>query len=57
MNVAIEFAADIVDRSEELMLKHNISIPQHPQTSADMLPLWQILKQRLWCAISWQRQS
>jgi len=44
MNITIEFAADVVDRFEELMLKHGISIPQHPQTSADMLPLWQILK-------------
>ena len=44
MNITIEFAADVVDRFEELMLKHAISIPQHPQTSADMLPLWQILK-------------
>src|SRR6185437_8418848 len=35
---------NVVDRFEELMLRHGISIPQHPQTSADMLPLWQILK-------------
>jgi hypothetical protein len=57
MNVTIEFAADVVDRFEELMAKHNISIPRHPQTSTDMLPLWQILKQlRIGTKMSFDRQ-
>ncbi|BBF94341.1 hypothetical protein [Blastochloris tepida] len=45
MDVAIEFAADIVDRFEEFLTENGISIPRHKQSNADMLPLWQILKQ------------
>jgi hypothetical protein len=44
MDIRIEFAAEVVDRFEELMLAHGVSIPRHPQTHADMLPLSVILK-------------
>lgn len=44
MDVRLTFASDIVDRFEELLARHNISIPRHPQTGADMLPFWYLLK-------------
>ncbi len=44
MQVQITGASDLVDRFEELLATHGISIPRHASTGADMLPLWRILK-------------
>lgn len=44
VQVQIEAASVLVDRFEKLLETHNVSIPRHPQTSADMLPLWRILE-------------
>jgi hypothetical protein len=44
MDVTIASASVLVDRFEELLLEYGISIPRHPQTGADMLPLWMILE-------------
>lgn len=44
VQVQIAGASDLVDRFEKLLETYDVSIPRHPQTSADMLPLWSILK-------------
>ena len=41
--ITIGQAADVVDRFEQLLASHGISIPRHAQTGADMLPLWKLL--------------
>lgn len=43
MQVQIASASDLVDRFEELLARHGVSIPRHASTGADMLPLWRIL--------------
>lgn len=43
MDIQIQFASDVVDQFEELLISHGISIPRHEQTNADMLPLWRII--------------
>lgn len=43
MQVQISSASDLVDRFEELLARHGVSIPGHASTGADMLPLWRIL--------------
>lgn len=43
MQVQIADASDLVDRFEELLATHNVSISGHASTGADMLPLWRIL--------------
>lgn len=45
MDIKLADASDIVDKFEALMLHKGVSIPRHPQTGADMLPLWYLLKQ------------
>jgi hypothetical protein len=44
MQVQIAGASDLVDRFEELLAMHGVSIPGHASTGADMLPLWRILQ-------------
>ncbi|ABE62191.1 hypothetical protein Nham_1367 [Nitrobacter hamburgensis X14] len=43
MQVAAGAASDLVDRFEELLAKHSISVPRHAETGADMLPFRSIL--------------
>lgn len=43
MQVQITEASDLVDRFEELLATHGVSIPGHASTDADMLSLWRIL--------------
>jgi hypothetical protein len=43
MQVQIAGASDLVDRFEELLAMHGVSIPVHASTGSDMLPLWRIL--------------
>lgn len=45
MQVQITDASDLVDRFEERLAAHGVSIPGHASTDADMLSLWRILKQ------------
>jgi hypothetical protein len=44
VDVQLTNASIIVDRFEELMSTKGVSIPQHPQTGADMLSFWHLLK-------------
>lgn len=44
MEIRTEAAALLVGQFEELLAKYDISVPQHAETEADMLPLWRILK-------------
>jgi len=44
MEVQLTGASEIVDKFEKLMSSKSVSIPQHPQTGADMLPIWHLLK-------------
>jgi len=39
MQVTTGAASDLVDRFEELLAKHSLSVPRHPETGADMLPV------------------
>ena len=44
MDVHFEPAVKLIDCFEELLARHNISIPQNANTGDDMLSMWQILK-------------
>jgi hypothetical protein len=44
MDIRLADASAIVDKFEELMGKMGVSIPQNPQTGADMLGTWYLLR-------------
>lgn len=44
MDVQLTDASNTVDKFECLMASMEVSIPRHPQTAADMLPFWHLLK-------------
>lgn len=44
MEVQVPNASQVVDSFEELMRENGISIPQNPQSGADMLSFWHLLK-------------
>ncbi|WP_213775715.1 hypothetical protein [Bradyrhizobium sp. dw_78] len=44
MQVSVGAASDLVDRFEELLATHSISVPRHTETGADMLPFRSILE-------------
>ncbi len=44
MDVTISSASALIDRFENLLLGYGISVPRHPQTGTDMLPMWMILE-------------
>lgn len=56
MDVQLTAASDIVDKFDELLASRGISIPRHPQTNADMLPFWYLLKLRTLGDTAWLRE-
>jgi hypothetical protein len=44
MEIQITDASSIVDKFEDLMSRKGVSVPLHPETGADMMPFWHLLK-------------
>lgn len=44
MEVTVASASELIDRFEELLSAHGISVPQHSETGADMLSMWKVLE-------------
>lgn len=44
MEVTVASASELIDRFEELLATHGISVPKHAQTGADMLSMWKVLE-------------